>query len=116
MNNIEKALGKKAYTSMMAQENQVLLKLEHMPPAPTSDAVSCVESDACGFAHTCTQVISDTDAADARYCGGAMTGGTGWYVYVRACKHQTHCAVSIQPRPFLFVSLRACLDVCVSCI
>jgi hypothetical protein len=24
------------------------------------------------------QVIKDTDAADAKYCGGAMTGGTGW--------------------------------------
>ncbi len=26
---------------------------------------------------TRTQVIKDTDAADARYCGGAMTGVTG---------------------------------------
>ena len=24
------------------------------------------------------QVISDTDKADARYCGGSMTGNTGW--------------------------------------
>jgi hypothetical protein len=24
------------------------------------------------------QVISDTDRADARYCGGGMTGTTGW--------------------------------------
>ena len=42
---VEKALGPKAYASMMKQENRV---------------------------------ISDTDKADARYCGGAMTGGTGW--------------------------------------
>jgi len=24
------------------------------------------------------QVIADTDRADARYCGGSMTGNTGW--------------------------------------
>lgn len=24
------------------------------------------------------QVIADTDKADARYCGGGMTGTTGW--------------------------------------
>eukprot|EP00285_Hemiselmis_virescens_P005912 CAMPEP_0173388904 /NCGR_PEP_ID=MMETSP1356-20130122/11109_1 /TAXON_ID=77927 ORGANISM="Hemiselmis virescens, Strain PCC157" /NCGR_SAMPLE_ID=MMETSP1356 /ASSEMBLY_ACC=CAM_ASM_000847 /LENGTH=64 /DNA_ID=CAMNT_0014345919 /DNA_START=39 /DNA_END=233 /DNA_ORIENTATION=- len=24
------------------------------------------------------QVIADTDHADARYCGGGMTGTTGW--------------------------------------
>ena len=63
-------MGKKAYLSMMAQENQV----QHVD-APVLPF--------CHHALTPTrlpygQVIKDTDAADARYCGGAMTGGTGW--------------------------------------
>ena len=64
---------------MMAQENQVWTPVRacaetsrmHSLLAPSLGTLFC----ACD---TRAQVIKDTDAADARYCGGAMTGGTGW--------------------------------------